>query len=119
MSSLLTSFPGLRRIVQAFVVAGLVAGQAACGDTNGFIPMGPVIMLTPPSASLAVGDSTVFYVTTVPKTGVRWISSDPAVATVSATGVVRAIAVGGTTITVSQVPDPSMATAALVVVHAP
>jgi lactocepin len=81
--------------------------------------MGPVIMLTPPSASLPVGDSTVFYVTTVPKTGVRWTSSDPAVATVSATGVVRAITVGETTITVSQVPGPSTAAAALVVVHAP
>jgi uncharacterized protein YjdB len=109
-----------RRCVLAIVAAVILGAGASCDDTSPLaINTGPAIMLSPLSASLAVGDSAVFRATVSPAGSLRWTSSAPTVVAVSALGVVRGLAPGRATITVGPVARPNVAASALVEVHAP
>ena len=55
-----------------------VAAAVSCHDSGVTYPiMGPEIMLTPPSVSIAVGDSAVFRATARGSDTFRWTSSEP------------------------------------------
>ena len=120
--SLLGQIPAWRRGAQALVIIIALAAEASCDDTPHSPPKGPYLFLTPSSASIAVGDSMVFRATA---TGIlasgefRWTSSNPVIATVSASGVVRGLAPGPSTIAVSTSVRPAFQSAALVTVRAP
>jgi hypothetical protein len=93
--------------VLAFVSLGVVA----CSDSGPSGPAGiPVaqVVLTSPVAELQFGDSTQLAVTVTAADGstlagraVTWISGNPSVLQVSATGVVRGVGAGGATVTAS------------------
>ena len=116
--SLLTRFPAFRR-ARALAGAALLATAASCSESSDIIAMGPSIMLTPPSATISVGDSAVFRATTANPPNYRWTTSNPAVAVVSAAGVVRALAPGESTIMVAWVEHANVAASALVIVRLP
>jgi len=105
------------RHARSFIVASLfviAAGLACSSDslTDPNAPPGLSLKLSPSADTMFIGDSTV---TTEPvqltltatsiglpvqaPTGVVWTSANPLVATVSATGLVSAVAIGTTTIT--------------------
>jgi Bacterial Ig-like domain (group 2). len=98
-------------VASIFVIAaGLACSSDSLTDPNA--PPGLTLKLSPAADTMFVGDSTV---TTEPvqliltatsiglpvqaPTGVAWTSANPLVATVSATGLVSAVAIGTTTIT--------------------
>ena len=118
----LTSRVGtLASVGQALVVALALAGQVACDAGRVASPKGPHLFLTPPSASIAVGDSATFSASDdIPgSSGYTWTSSAPAVATVSATGVVRGLAPGRSSITVSSTGRTILKSVAVVDVRMP
>jgi len=86
------------------------------------IPMTSLV-LSRESATLGVGETLTLSATHEPTdanvTGVVWSSSDEAVATVSATGEVRAVGAGDATITVSDPTQPSVSASATIHVSAP
>ena len=86
------------------------------------IPM-TSLALSRESATLGVGETLTLSATHEPAdanvTGVVWSSSDEAVATVSATGEVRAVGAGDATITVSDPTQPSVSASATIHVSAP
>ena len=86
------------------------------------IPM-TSLALSRESATLGVGETLMLSATHEPSdanvTGVVWSSSDEAVATVSATGEVRAVGAGDATITVSDPTQPSVSASATIHVSAP
>ena len=86
------------------------------------IPM-TSLALSRESATLGVGETLTLSATHEPTdanvTGVVWSSSDEAVATVSATGEVRAVGAGDATITVSDPTQPSVSVSATIHVSAP
>jgi uncharacterized protein YjdB len=105
------------RHARSFIVASIfviAAGLACSSDslTDPNAPPGLSLKLSPSADTMFIGDSTV---TTAPvqliltatsiglpvqaPTGVVWTSANPLVATVSATGLVSAVAIGTTTIT--------------------
>jgi hypothetical protein len=83
----------------ALAFAGVLAG---CGDDVTVAP-NPTINLTPPAATVNVGQSVQFSaaVSGITNATVTWTSSDQTKATVDATGKATAVAVGITTITAS------------------
>lgn len=97
----------MRRRWGPYFLAGAFASiGAACGDGSGSGP-GPSLFFTPSWASIdvsaALGDTVrVTYVTdqgdTLPADSVQWTSSNTAIATIGASGLVHARAVGQTTI---------------------
>ena len=86
------------------------------------IPM-TSLALSRESATLGVGETLALSATHEPAdanvTGVVWSSSDEAVATVSATGEVRAVGAGDATITVADPTQPSVSASATLHVSAP
>ena len=86
------------------------------------IPM-TSLALSRESATLGVGETVTLSATHEPVdanvTGVVWSSSDEAVATVSATGEVRAVGAGDATITVADPTQPSVSASATIHVSAP
>jgi hypothetical protein len=106
----------LRRVAEALALAAL----ASCNDSLA-LPSntGPLITLTPISATIAVGDSAIFSVTGRTAETFRWTAAEPAVAAVSAAGVVRGLASGRSLITVWSVARPSVRASALVTVQPP
>ena len=86
------------------------------------IPM-TSLALSRESATLGVGETLMLSATHEPAdanvTGVVWSSSDEAVASVSATGEVRAVGAGDATITVSDPTQPSVSASATIHVSAP
>ena len=86
------------------------------------IPM-TSLALSRESATLGVGETLALSATHEPAdanvTGVVWSSSDEAVATVSATGEVRAVGAGDVTITVADPTQPSVSASATIHVSAP
>jgi hypothetical protein len=91
----------------ALALAALAAALAAACDAAGPEPQFR-IWLTPAAAqTLAVGDTLPMVATIQGRSPCecRWGSSDPAVATVSSAGLVRAVAPGFTTITATLVRD--------------
>ena len=95
----------------------------ACHDSSTVPFMGPAVVLMPPSASIAVGDSVAMRAKDLRSDTVQWIwtSSEPGVAAVSPTGVVRGLAPGRSVITAKTVAKPALSAAAsaLIEVHAP
>lgn len=88
----------------AFVLAG--AGATGCGKDAP--PRVASVQLSPPSATLLVGQSLTFSATTISAKGavlsgrsITWSSSNSAVATVTTTGMVTVSAPGAATITAS------------------
>lgn len=95
------------------VAALLVLANGACGsstDSTGGSPPGPVpvatVNVSPPSATLSVGATQLLAATTRDASGnvlagrtVTWSSSSAAIASVSNSGLVTAVAAGGATIT--------------------
>lgn len=95
------------------VAALLVLANGACGsstDSTGGSPPGPVpvatVNVSPPSATLSVGATQLLAATTRDASGnvlagrtVTWSSSSAAIASVSSSGLVTAVAAGGATIT--------------------
>ena len=81
---------------------------------------GPSLLVTPPSATIAVGDSTRFVVTLIGSNDRRavWVTSTPALATVDSMGWVRAKAVGTVIITATSAVEVNAKTSALVTVTA-
>jgi uncharacterized protein YjdB len=112
-----TVLRALRRTAGALVLAAV----SSCDDAPAAVPMGPSITLTPPSASIAVGDSAVFSATIASSRppAYRWTSSNETVAAVSAAGVVRGLATGLSVITVVPGALPNYRASAIVQVHAP
>jgi len=102
---------------------GLAAYLTLACDSGDSLPpnSGPYISLTPPSATLAVGDSVSFEATLVPlrETGVSWASTMTGIATVDSRGVVRAVTPGLTTITAVARGDANIKAAAIVTVRLP
>lgn len=86
-------------------ITGALADSASIAVTTTVVPVGAV-SVTPGSLSLVVGDTSRLRATLADSTGsvlvgraIEWISSDNAVATVLATGAVRAMGTGTVTIT--------------------
>jgi alpha-tubulin suppressor-like RCC1 family protein len=93
-------------------LAALTVAQASCGGGGGEPVPGPVgptgaaavasVDVAPPTATLVVGDQTQFVATTrdaganvIAGRPVAWSTSQPAIATVSASGMVAGLAAGG------------------------
>lgn len=95
--------------------------QSVTGNTITVTATTPVtgITLNKPSTSLIVGDSEILTETIVPATAtnqaVTWSSSNPSIATVDASGVVTAKAVGSAIITVKTTDGNFTATSAVTV----
>ena len=89
---------------------------------SSLVPM-TKLSVSPELASLVVGESVTLSVSHEPVdatvTSVVWSSSDEAVATVSADGVVSAVGVGDATITVADPTQPSVMASATIHVNAP
>ena len=96
---------------------------AACDDKTVIEPTpDPVeVSVTPSTLSLTVGQTgpLVAIVSNATNQAVTWTTSTPSVATVSATGVVTAVAPGTAVITAASVQDPNARAAAAVVVTSP
>lgn len=102
----------------------LLAGAGtvvACHGTDSDMPIvdnGYTIAVSPPFVALAVGDTTRFYVAGSQVPGrVTWRSSDTTVATVAATGTVRAIAKGTANVIVTSNAVSAASAAAVVEVR--
>ena len=89
---------------------------------SSLVPM-TKLSVSPELVSLVVGESVTLSVSHEPVdatvTSVVWSSSDEAVATVSADGVVSAVGVGDATITVADLTQPSVMASATIHVSAP
>ena len=87
----------------------VTCGSASAGVAVSLVPLAPTSMtVSPPSVGLGVGDSVRLTATVYDQIGsvisgaaVTFASADPSVATVSASGVVHGVAVGGTSVTAS------------------
>jgi hypothetical protein len=111
----------MQKLTRSFVMAGALAFAgvlAGCGDD---VTVGDnlAVTVTPPSASVGVGQSVTF---TASVTGggsnknVAWSTSDATKATVDANGKVTGVAVGNSTITATSAADASVKASALVTV---
>jgi len=100
--------------------------DAASAQTNVIVqPLVSSVVLAPSAATLQIGEQRTLTVTVTDKNGlalagrlVEFSSSNPAVATVNASGVVAAVSVGGATITARAVQDEVNGTATINVVQA-
>lgn len=131
-----TADPAIATVSAAGVVTGVAAGTTLLTATAAAFPsvsatrvvrvqaISLTLLVTPESAQLATGDtlSLEAAVTADPgvDTSVEWTSSDPAIASVSATGLVTALAPGGpVTITATSTVAPSISASAQITVTAP
>lgn len=117
----------MQKLTRSLFALGVLAGLAACGDdVTVQEPPKPTpavlsISVTPDAATLIKGQTAQLsaVVTTndasVPKT-VNWASSNSAVATVSATGLVTAVAPGAATITATATADANFKAGAQITV---
>ena len=80
------------------------------------------VSVSPAATAIRVGDTQAFTATVAADAGlstaVTWASTNPAVASISATGVVTGVSVGGTTVRATSVADPTFSTTATVTVSA-
>jgi hypothetical protein len=102
-------------MASALAFAGVLAG---CGDDVSIAP-DPAISLTPPSASLQVGQSATFSatVTGLSNKAVTWSTDNAAKATVDNAGKVTAVSAGSATITATA-SDPNVKASAIVTITA-
>ena len=109
-------------MLKRWLVALLVVAAACESDTTLPPNDGPGITLTPPSATITVGDSVRFSATiALPGESdkrARWISSDQRVMTVDSLGFVHAKSPGTATVTVASVAQPNTRASAIVTVTA-
>ena len=119
----------MQKLSRSLIALGGLAALAACGDDVSITPPTPTpvavvgVTVSPASLSLKVGESATLGVS-VEATGgagtsVTWASSNNAVATVSATGAVTAVAAGNTTVRATSTVDNTKSGAAQVTVTAP
>ena len=119
----------MQKLSRSFIALGGLVALAACGDDVSIAAPTPTpvavvsVTVSPASLSLKVGEKATLGVS-VQATGgaattVNWVSSTPAVASVSATGEVSAIAAGNTTVRAVSTLDASKSGAAQVTVTAP
>lgn len=120
----------MQRVVRSTLVGLLsLAGLTACGDkitnnnqtTTGVTPQVLSVTVTPSPASMNVGDSITFVATVTTTAGitdktVTWSSSNTSVASVSTTGVVKALQAGTTTIIATSNADKTVSGASLLTV---
>src|SRR5688572_3168310 len=101
-------------MASAIAFMGVLAG---CGD-DVVVEPDPSISLTPPSASLQVGQTAQFSasVSGLANKTVNWTSSDAAKATVDATGKVTAVAAGSASIIATAAGDQNVKATAIVTV---
>ncbi len=101
-------------MASALAFAGVLAG---CGDDVSIAP-NPQISLTPPSASISVGQSVTFSATVsgISNKAVNWTTSDATKASVDANGKVTGVAAGVATITATAAGATGVASSALVTV---
>ncbi len=106
------------KLYRNILAAGVVGlGLAACGDkvtvTQPVTPTPGVTSVTiaPANLTIAIGQSVQYAVSVIADAGVAttvsWAPGNPAIATVSATGVVTGVAAGTTTIVASSTADPT------------
>ncbi len=80
------------------------------------------VTVSPATTAIRVGDTQAFTATVAADAGistaVTWTSTNPAVASISATGVVSGVSVGSTTVRATSVADPLFSTTAAVTVSA-
>jgi Bacterial Ig-like domain (group 2) len=113
-------------------VTAMLALAGACSDDPTGPPVDPppeapgTLSLAPENATLLLGRVLVLRVRLIDEfgnisqgTGIRWMSSDPAVATVSAAGVVRGIAAGEVRITAMAGTKSRVSTIQVVIPAAP
>lgn len=101
------------------LIGALGVGLAACEDTIVNVEQQPAISASPSTMSLTVGQSQAIVASLTGLTGgVTYTSTAPAVATVSAEGLVTAVAPGSATIQVASQTDPNIKTGVGVVVTA-
>lgn len=93
---------------------------AGCSDDWTGLNEGPTMVVTPVSATMAVGDSTQLVATIVQVKDRRvvWVTSASTIAVVDPTGMVHGKSAGIATITATSVLDPNVKSAALVTVTA-
>lgn len=117
----------MQKFSRSLLALGMLAGLAACGDDVSVTePPKPTpavtgISVSPPSATLGIGSTAQLsaVVTTNDAsvaTTVTWASSAPAVASVSATGLVTALAIGSATITATSTANASFRAGAQITV---
>lgn len=118
----------MQKLSRSLIALGGLAALAACGDDVSIAapPVTPVavvgVTVSPQTLTLKVGEKATLGVS-VETTGgaattVTWSSSTPAVASVSATGEVTAVAAGNTTVRAVSTVDGSKSGAAQVTVSA-
>jgi DNA/RNA endonuclease G (NUC1) len=115
-----------RRAAPLATLAALLLSLAACAGDGGSAPAPTVsVTLTPTLDTIALGDSALFTASlrasdgsSTAGTTVSWRSTNPAVATVSAAGLVRGLAAGGSAI-IAATSNGTADTASVVVVAPP
>jgi len=119
----------MQKLTRSLLAIGALAGLAACGDDVSVTEPPPPtpavtgISVSPQSATLSVGGTAqLSAVVTVNDpsvaTTVTWASSNAAVATVNATGLVTAVARGSATITATSTANASFRAGAQITVEA-
>ncbi|HJU75999.1 MAG TPA: Ig-like domain-containing protein [Gemmatimonadaceae bacterium] len=117
----------MQKLTRSLFALGVLAGLAACGDDVSVTEPPPPtpavtgISVTPDAATLAVGSTaqlSAVVTTNDPSvaTTVTWASSNTAVATVSATGLVTAVTAGSATITATSTANANFRAAAQITV---
>lgn len=123
----------MRKLYRSLLATGAVLGLAACGDDVSVTPPADPIQIaitgisvSPPSATILVGQSTQISASVQTNGGegtidltVTWSSSNTAVATVNASGTVTGVAAGSAVITARSNGNNAYAAGASVTVNAP
>jgi len=106
----------MQSIATAFVFA-----TVACDSPTVSTGRVPTVTITPPNAVLGVGDTVTFNTEGDGRAPCvcRWSSSRPELVTISAVGLIRALAPGQTTVTATLVRDPDARASALVTIRSP
>ena len=95
-----------------------LAITVACGPEGRLTDTVPTVTITPPNATLVVGDTITLKTAADGLTPCvcRWSTSEPAVASVSSTGLVRGLAAGQAIVTATLARDSTARVSALIVV---
>ncbi len=118
----------MQKLSRSLIAIGGLAALAACGDDVSIEAPQPItpavvgVTVSPGTLTLRIGESATLGVSVEAiggaATTVTWVSSTPAVATVSNAGAVTAVAAGNTTVRATSTADASKSGAAQVTVLA-